>query len=78
MIVIVPVLLPAGLMEHLRIVAAVLLLPTIVEVRQLHVAIRRQVVVAVPLQVLLILRAVPLQAPAITIANLIFFINMSF
>ena len=71
MIVIVPVLLPAGLMEHLRIVAAVLLLPTIVEVRQLHVAIRRQVVVAVPLQVLLILRAVPLQAPAIHRVNLL-------
>ena len=60
MIVIVPVLLPAGLMEHLRIVAAVLLLPTIVEVRQLHVAIRRQVVVAVPLQ-----------APAIHRVNLL-------
>ena len=71
MIVIVPVLLPAGLMEHLRIVAAVLLLPTIVEVRQLHVAIRRQVVVAVLLQVLLILRAVPLQAPAIHRVNLL-------
>ena len=71
MIVIVPVLLPAGLMEHLRIVAAVLLLPTIVEVRQLHVAIRRQVVVAVLLQVLLILRAVPLQAPAIQRVNLL-------
>ena len=66
MIVIVPVLLPAGLMEHLRIVAAVLLLPTIVEVRQLHVAIRRQVVVAVLLQVLLILRAVPLHGRVVT------------
>ena len=60
MIVLVPVLLPAGLMEHLRIVAPVLLLPTIVEVRQLHVAIRRQVVVAVPLQ-----------APAIHRVNLL-------
>ena len=51
MIAIVPVLLPAGLMEHLRIVVAVLLLPTIVEVHQLHAVIRRQVVVAVPLRV---------------------------
>ena len=41
------------------------------EVRQLHVAIRRQVVVAVLLQVLLILRAVPLQAPAIHRDNLL-------
>ena len=65
MIAIVPVLLPAGLMEHLRIVVAVLLLPTIVEVHQLHAVIRRQVVVAVLLQVLLILQVVPLRVPVI-------------
>ena len=52
-------------MEHLRIVVAVLLLPTIVEVHQLHAVIRRQVVVAVLLQVLLILQAVPLRVPVI-------------